>query len=106
MSQLAGERTVLVQSALYPHAGYDDRVQLLTENTLRSPSYAGAAILLAPGLGAYPLDRQDVTGLRLWPPVRPLAGGLIAVRRPGRRHRGSIHAALGTRGASTRGSAP
>lgn len=108
VAQLAGERTILVQSALYPHTGYDDRVQLLTGDTLRSPRYAGAAILLAPALGAYPLDRQDVARLMLLPPVRSLAGGLVAVRGPGRPHHGSDspgarHGAESRHGASRHG---
>jgi hypothetical protein len=53
---LADERFVLVQSELYPHAGYDSRVQMLTPETLTGPRYEGAAILLAPMIGAYLVD--------------------------------------------------
>ena len=35
VSLLAGERVVLVQSDLYPHAGYSLRIQLLTPHSLR-----------------------------------------------------------------------
>jgi uncharacterized membrane protein len=43
IESLQAEKSVLVQSGLYPHAGYDPRVQLLTSQTLADPRFAGAA---------------------------------------------------------------
>lgn len=60
---LSSERAILVQSALYPHAGYDSRVMLLTRETLRDPKNAGAAVLLAPALDAYPFTKGELDGL-------------------------------------------
>jgi hypothetical protein len=73
---------VLVQSELYPHAGYDSRVQMLTPETLSSARYEEAAILLAPMIGAYLVDSDDLNRLRQLPPIRPMPEGLLAVRRP------------------------
>jgi hypothetical protein len=44
LAELTNERIVLVQSGLYPHGGYDARIQLLTPTTLRDSEYAGAAV--------------------------------------------------------------
>ena len=82
LAQLADERVVLVQSGLYPHAGYDARIQLLTPETLSSARYAGAAVLIAPAIGAYPFRTDDLDRLRRLPPIRPMPGGLVAIRRP------------------------
>jgi hypothetical protein len=71
---------VLVQSGLYPHAGYDKRFQLLTAETLHDPRHAGAAILLAHGVGAYPFKPRDLDALRQGPHIGPMPGGLAAVR--------------------------
>ena len=81
LALLSAEHFVLVQSELYPHAGYDSRVQLLTPETLRSARYEGAAILLAPMVGAYLVDRNDLNRLRRLPSLRPMPAGLLAVRR-------------------------
>jgi hypothetical protein len=82
LSLLADERVVLVQSGLYPHAGYEDRVQLLTPETLRNPENAGAAILMAEMIGAYPFAPREVGVLRQLSPIREMPGGLLAVRSP------------------------
>lgn len=82
LSRLRDEPGVLVQSGLYPHAGYSDRVQLLTPDTLRAPEYAGAALLLAPALGAYPFEREDIERLARRAAIDDMPGGLRAVRRP------------------------
>ena len=78
---LDGGQTVLVQSGLYPHAGYESRVQLLTPETLKDPRNAGAVVVLAPGLSGYPLTAVELEELAQSPPIA--AGkGLLAVRRP------------------------
>lgn len=82
VARLADERVVLVQSGLYPHAGYDARIQLLTPETLHSPRYAGAAVLIAPMISAYPFQSDDLDGLRRLQPIRVMPAGLLAVRRP------------------------
>jgi hypothetical protein len=80
LRQLHSERFVLVQSALYPHAGYDQRVQLLTNESLRDPRYAGAALLLAPGLSAYPLSTADLEALSRREAAARTEDGLLIVR--------------------------
>jgi len=79
---LDGERIVLVQSGLFPHVGYDQRLQLLTPETLHDPGNDGAAILLAPDVSGYPFRRREIQALAQLKPIRPLAAGLVAVRRP------------------------
>ena len=79
IATLASEPVVLVQSALYPHAGYDTRVVLLTRETLSDPKYAGAVTLLAPALNAYPLAKDELG--RLAGQAQAIRG-LIVVRRP------------------------
>lgn len=79
---LPNEHVVLVQSGLYPHAGYDARVQLLTVGALRDPVNADAAILIARGIGAYPLQNRELDTLLHRPSVAPMPAGLIAVRNP------------------------
>jgi uncharacterized membrane protein len=85
LSRLVHEDVVLVQSGLYPHAGYEERIQLLTWDTLRSPRYADAAILIAPHIDAYPLGPADVQRLSELQPVGSMPGTLLAVRAPARR---------------------
>jgi hypothetical protein len=80
LAQLAAEPKVLVQSGLFPHAGYDERLQLLTPETLDDPCNTGAVILLAHRVGAYPFHGSAVAWLARLPVVQPLPGGLIAVR--------------------------
>lgn len=82
LRQLNGERFVLVQSALYPHAGYDERIQLLTSESIRDPRYAGAALLLAPGLSTYPLSSAEFEALSQRDVVARSDEGLLVVRAP------------------------
>jgi uncharacterized membrane protein len=78
---LGQERVVLVQSGLYPHAGYESRVQLLTKDTLRDPQYAGAAILLAPRVSGYPLTPDELAALSRRPVITSTPDGVLVVRR-------------------------
>jgi len=80
LRQLNSERFVLVQSALYPHAGYDGRVQLLTNESLRDPRYAGAVLLLSPGLSTYPLSAAEFEALSQREVVARSDEGLLVVR--------------------------
>ena len=80
LDQLSGERSVLVQSGLYPHAGYDSRIQLLTEDSLADARYSGAAIVLAPAMNAYPLDKREYDELRQRTAIRATAKGILVVR--------------------------
>jgi hypothetical protein len=80
LATLARERAVLVQSGLYPHAGYESRVQLLTKDTLRDPQYAGAAILLAPRVSGYPLTPDELAALSRFPVVTSTPDGVLVVR--------------------------
>lgn len=80
LAQMTGEPRVLVQSGLFPHAGYDPRFQLLTPETLADPRNSGAALLLARRVSAYPFDWKEVARLAALPPVRAEVGGLLAVR--------------------------
>ena len=79
--RLKGERTVLVQSGLYPHAGYESRVQLLTKETLADPRYAGAAVVLAPAMSAYPMD-AELKSLVQHPAILSTGTGLVVIRNP------------------------
>lgn len=80
IERLAQDGPVLVQSGLYPHAGYDERVQLLTPHGLRDPLNANAALVVAPAIGAYPFTQREMTWLLRRPPIAELPGGLVAVR--------------------------
>jgi uncharacterized membrane protein len=82
LDRLAGERTVLVQSGLYPHAGYDTRVQLLAPHSLHDATRAGAAVLLAPDVSAYPFTEQEWNCLAALPAIGDMPDGLLAVRLP------------------------
>ena len=84
LAQLAGERVVLVQSGLYPHAGYESRIQLLTPEALADPQNAGAAVLLAPAISAWPVPNNALASLSRLAPITAMPRGLIAVRVPGR----------------------
>jgi uncharacterized membrane protein len=80
LASLADEPVVLVQSGLFPHAGYDERFKLLTPATLGDPRHSGAAVLIAPEVGAYPYSRDNLAGLLYRPPIRPMPPGMTAVR--------------------------
>ena len=62
---------MLVQSGLYPHAGYEERVQLLTPEALLETQNAGVAVLLAPAISAYPFQSED----RAWLGAAATPGG-------------------------------
>jgi hypothetical protein len=80
LADLAGEPRVLVLSGLFPHAGYDERFQLLTPQTLDDPRNGGAVILIAPRIGAYPFAGPEVGWLSRLPTAQAVPGGLVAVR--------------------------
>jgi uncharacterized membrane protein len=82
LAQLSGEPVVLVQSGLYPHAGYESRIQLLTPEALASPTNAGAAILLAPAVSGWPIPNDQLASLARLPPIAVMPQGLVAVRVP------------------------
>ena len=77
---LQDEPVVLVQSGLYPHAGYESRVQILTHVTLNDPAHQGAALLLAPDVSAYPFERAEWEALLQLPRLAALPEGIVAVR--------------------------
>lgn len=81
LETLRQERVVLVQSGLYPHAGYESRVQLLTRDTLRDPDNGGAAIILAPRVSGYPLTPDELASLSRLRVIASLPEGLLIVRR-------------------------
>lgn len=86
LSLFADEPVILVQSGLFPHAGYDSRFRLLTPESLHAPGNATAVVLLGSGLSAYPfgakVPRHDahLAALLATPSLRPLPAGLHAVR--------------------------
>ena len=84
LDRLAEEPVVLVQSGLYPHAGYEERVQLLTPEALLETQNAGAAVLLAPAISAYPFQSEDRAWLGQQPLLEEMPEGLLAVRLSGR----------------------
>jgi len=79
--RLASERAILVQSALYPHTGYDPRVVLLTRETLGDVKHSGAPTLLAPGLDAYPFAKGELDALAAGGRPTAADGGIVVVRR-------------------------
>jgi uncharacterized membrane protein len=80
LTQLGAEPKVLVQSGLFPHAGYDERFQLLTPETLADPRNAGAVLLLGRRIGAYPFFGQEMDRISRFPSAGALPSGLLAVR--------------------------
>jgi hypothetical protein len=80
LSTLGAEPVVLVQSGLYPFAGYESRIKLLTPETLADPSHAGAAVLLARAIGGYPFTREQIAELAASPSARHLEHGLTVTR--------------------------
>jgi uncharacterized membrane protein len=83
LERLAGEPVVLVQSGLYPHAGYDARVRLLTPQTLQDSRDRGAVLLVAPGVNGYPFSAQEVARLAARPGIAPMPGPIVAARLEG-----------------------
>jgi hypothetical protein len=71
---------VLVQSGLYPFAGYESRIKLLTPETLADPAHVGAAMLLAPTIGAYPFAREQIEELASGASAPESQGGIIVAR--------------------------
>jgi uncharacterized membrane protein len=80
LERLAGEPVILVQSGLYPHAGYDARVRLLTPQTLRDSRDRGAVLLVAAGVNGYPLSAEEVAALAARPRIGPMPGPIVAAR--------------------------
>jgi uncharacterized membrane protein len=80
LAQLGAEPKVLVQSGLFPHAGYDERYELLTPQTLADPRNAGAVLLLARRIGAYPFFGVEMDRISKLPSAAAMPGGLLAVR--------------------------
>jgi len=83
LARLSDERLVLVQSGLFPHAGYDRRFRLLTRETLEDRHSAGAAVLLAPDVNAYPFESWEFEQLTYLPAAGAMPDGLLAVRLKG-----------------------
>jgi hypothetical protein len=78
---LREESVILVQSELYPHAGYDSRVQLLTPYALATPTNQGAALLMVRGGRAYPFADAEFARLQCREAIpREMPKGLVAVR--------------------------
>jgi len=84
LGRLASEPLVLVQSGLFPHAGYDERFRLLTPETLRDPKSAGAPVLLARRIDAYPFRTADLDELLAGETIFGTPEGLVALRLPAR----------------------
>lgn len=84
LDRLAAEPVVLVQSGLYPHAGYEERIQLLTPEALPVQTAGGTVVLLAPGVSAYPFPAEERAWLEQQPRVAEMPDGLLAVRVAGR----------------------
>ena len=79
LARLEGYDGVLVQGGLYPHAGYDGHVQLLTPHDLRASEGKRVAILLARRGSTYPLKQHEWNCLISLPPVAAMPEGLVAV---------------------------
>jgi hypothetical protein len=80
LTRFGAEPRVLVQSGLFPHAGYDERFQILTPETLADPRNAGAVLLLGRRIGAYPFFGTEMDRISRFPSAGALPGGLLAVR--------------------------
>jgi uncharacterized membrane protein len=80
LARLSNERLVLVQSGLFPHAGYEERVRLLTRETLTDPRSAGAVVLVARDVNAYPFESWELEPLTALAPAGHMPEGLLAVR--------------------------
>lgn len=82
LEKLSAEPVVLVQSGLYPFAGYESRIKLLTPETLADPTHAGAAVLLARPIGGYPFTREQIAAFASVAGARDLEHGLTLARVP------------------------
>ena len=80
LAAFSGEGTILVQSGLFPHAGYESRFKLLTPETLSDPLNQGVPLLLAPRAGAYPFQRADVAELVLPKAARCTGNGIVVIK--------------------------
>ena len=79
LARLGGYDAVLVQGGLYPHAGYDAHVQLLTPHDVRALEGKRVAILLARRGSTYPLKQEEWKCLIDLPPLASMPDGLLAV---------------------------
>lgn len=77
--RLHGYEEVLVQGGLYPHAGYDGHVQLLTPHDLRAREGKRVAILLGTRGSTYPLKQHEWKCLADLPSVPRMPDGLLAI---------------------------
>ena len=80
LSLLSAERTVLVQSGLYPHVRYEPRLELLTHESVADPTNDDAVLLLAPQIGGFPFRDEDLREFVRLPRIRDMPAGLLAVR--------------------------
>lgn len=80
LRRVSDEPVVLVQSGLFPHAGYSGQAVLLTPETVRDPRNAGAIVLIAPRLGAYPYRRMELRALSALPRQVEMPEGILAFR--------------------------
>ncbi len=87
LARIPDGSVVLVQSGLYPHAGYEDRFRLLAPHSLRDPRHAGAVLLLAPEVSGYPFARDERDCLAALPTLGGMPAGLVAVRLDAGAHR-------------------
>lgn len=76
---LGSQDKVFVQGELYPHAGYDRHVQLLTAHDVQAQASQSAVILLASRGSAYPLRKNQWRCLTSLPRLSAMPGGLLAV---------------------------
>ena len=80
LASVSKEPVVLVQSGLFPHAGYEQHVKLLTPEALDDPRNEGAVMILAPRIGAYPFTKEELARLMSLSPVGSMPPGIVAVR--------------------------
>ena len=94
LTSLKQERLILVDSNLYPHAGYDSRIQLLTPDTLQAKDSAGAAIVLTKHRDPYPFTKEAMQEVRRLPSVVEGSGTLIVLRNDGLSRSGAFNSCL------------
>ena len=83
LNRVSNEPLILVQSALYPHAGYDSRIQLLTPHALQTPMNVEPVLVLTSTESAYPFNEREARAMLKFPRVADVPGGIVIVRRPG-----------------------